>query len=65
MGEGRGWGRGAIFSGSFPRALAKFIGANHLKIFFFNFVTKNKGQKRKKKSHEEAASMRKPLQENL
>lgn len=36
--------RGAVFSGSFPRALAKLAGADHLEFLFcfvlscFNFV---------------------------
>lgn len=27
--------RGAVFSGNFPKALAKLVGANHLENFFF------------------------------
>lgn len=55
--------RGAVFSGSFPRARAKLGDVNHLEIFFFLILSIPKKEPSHPKKHEQASLHEKNLSE--
>ena len=54
---------GAVFSGNFPKALAKLVGANHLEIFFFLTLSITKKEPQQKTMSRQPP-WEKPFQEN-